>query len=115
MRNGLGILALLASVALVVPGSAQQTTFNNNNFVTGFTPQNITFKPVNFTSSVMPTNLQQNVMPQSIGPKVFDMGSVFHSFKFPLNIIPTRPTGQSVIKPGPGTPGQQRTMPVKKN
>jgi hypothetical protein len=115
MRNGLGILALVTSAALVVPSSAQQTTINNNNFVTGYTPQNITFKPMNLTANVMPTNIQQGVMPQSLGPKVFDMSSVFHSFKFPINIIPTRPTGQSVIKPGPGTPGQHPTPPVKKS
>jgi hypothetical protein len=112
MRKGLTLLVLLASLALVLPGSAQSPT--NNNFVTGYTPQNIVFKPIDMTANVKPMNIQQGMMPQqNLGPKVFDISSVFHSIHFP-SATPTRVTGQTIIKPGPNNTVQlPKTTPPK--
>jgi hypothetical protein len=101
MRKGMLVLAVLASAALAVTANAQSAT--NSNFVTGYTPQNIVFKPMDFSKNVMPTNINQAMKPQTMGPKVFDISSVFHSIHLP-SVTPTRVTGQSLIRPGPGTP-----------
>jgi hypothetical protein len=111
MRTSWVVLVLLTSLALVWPSGAQSPT--NTNFVTGYTPQNLTFKPMDMSKTIMPQNVQQGIMPQSMGPKVFDISSVFHSFHFP-SPTPTRVTGQSVIKPGPNNTVQlPKTMPPK--
>lgn len=107
MRKGLGILAILASVALVVPSSAHQSP-TNSSFVTGYTPQNITFKPMNIANNVKPVNINQAMTPQSMGPKVFDISSVFSKISLP-SPTPTRPTGNALIRPNaknlvPGLP-----------
>jgi hypothetical protein len=104
MRKGLGVLALLASTALMISGNglkAQSPT--NTNFVTGYTPQNIVFKPMNMAPNVAPMNFQQAVAPHATGPKVFNVSSVFSALQIP-STTPTRITGQSIIRPGPNTP-----------
>jgi hypothetical protein len=57
------------------------------------------------------------MMPQSTGPKVFDLSSVFPKLHFPMSVTPTRPTGNQLIKPGPNNTitGPIIKPPTKKN
>jgi hypothetical protein len=98
---------MLAGLALVASGQAQQTGSTPGSFVGGFTPSNLTFKPVNVGTAAQPGNLQGAMMPQQQSSKVFDIGSAFS--KLSLGVFRSQTPNVPVVKPGKGNPIQPVT------
>ena len=77
MRRFVGLVALLAVLALTVPGPAQQFgTFN------AATPRPITFQRVDTGQAIAPHNLQ-NAFHTPSGQQAFNLGNMFRNFTMP--------------------------------
>lgn len=108
MRKAFAITTfLLTGLAIVVPGQAQQSGSTPGQFVGGFSPSNLTFKPVNVGTAAQPMNLQSAVMPSQQSTKVFDIGSAFSRLNF--NVFRSQTPNVPVVKPGKGNPIQPVT------
>jgi hypothetical protein len=109
MRRSLGVLAAVtASLYLVVPGAAQQTS-TPGQFVGGFTPGNIVQKPIDLSNVARPINMQQATMPQSFSNKVLNISQVFHKVQMPL--FRSQAPNVPIVQGGKNNPIQPADLP----
>jgi hypothetical protein len=112
MRKVLTVAAVVVACgAMVLPGEAQQVGSSTGQFFGGFTPQNLTMKPVTWNASMGPTNLTQAMAPQAQSTKVFNIGGAFHSITMPL--FQSHAPNTPIVKPGVHNPLQPVNQQVK--